>query len=164
MTQKEHDELLHFTMIVCRKIFKSFKFDPQEVFYEAFSQNKPDIKNAIANEAYRSYLSQMADWVNKKKTTCIQKQCNYCKKTKDSSLFNKRFDKKHNLHYFRSECKECLSKKLKDKNISGLIDYQIEYKRHKKYMSNPVNRDKVNARRREWRQTSKSQISTLDSF
>lgn len=149
MTQQEHDDLLKFTHKVCRKIFKQFTFDAQEIFYEAFSKGNPDIKKAIANEAYSSFLKQMSDWVNKQKPTCIEKKCGKCKQVKDVSQFSKRFEKTYNFWYYNSQCRECLAKLFQEKKEAGLIDYKKNYEYIKKYYSNQENRDKMNARRRQ---------------
>jgi hypothetical protein len=155
MTQKEHDDLLNFTNKICRKIFKQFSFDAQEIFYEAFSKGTSDIKNAIANEAYASFLRKMSDWINKQKTTCLEKKCGKCKKVKDVSEFTKRFAKTYNFWYYNSQCKKCLAKLFQEKKKAGLIDYKKNYEYAKKHYSIQANRDKMNARRREWRKRKK---------
>ena len=156
MTQQEHDDLLNFTNKVCRKIFKQFSFDAKEIFYEAFSKGNPDIKKSIVNEVYATFLRHMGDWINKQKTACQEKKCGKCKQVKDVSQFYKRFEKTYNFWYHISECKECLVKKFQEKKKAGLIDYKKNYEYIKKHYSNQENRDKMNARRREWRKNKKT--------
>lgn len=158
MTQKQHDDLLDFTKRICHKFMKGFKYNPNELFYEAYSKNKNDIKSEIILEVQHNCRVKIAEWVNKQKLSVFQKKCGCCKKTKDSSEFYKRFCNKYNFWVLRSNCKQCFSDNAKQDRIDGKIDLKKAMEYQKKFYEKESNRIKRNIARKKLRESKKLSI------
>lgn len=119
MTQETHDYFVKYSTNTFHKIFKTKAkayqtLTPIDFFYNCYSA---DIDTeTLQKQIFRNIFAEYYKFVGKRQQLLItvkgevyEKKCKQCGKTKDVSLFHKDHDKRYNFHYYKPNCKDCVS-------------------------------------------------------